>query len=504
MESFLNPNDNHINNNNNLVCQPLTQPNVLQHNNAMQQQQQQQPFQTITTQTTDAQVVPFPVMGASAAVAIPTPIVPLPPHVAIMAPTVLPPNLLAMPSNLSGGGENNNTNHITNSSSGIPPPPQQQQQQQQQFILPTDPQQQLLWHQALTALQQQPLMIASLQQFFLNASQQQPQLTLPPQQQQQQQQQTQAPQVPANLPLIAPQQSIKSEMKFPMVHSNFNNNGIASVVSLASGGSNPPPAAASMQQQYQQQQQPIEEEDKPPTIKSEEDLKKMSQAERRRYERNLREQQRSYKISQQIKQLRDVLNESNVPFRPNKYSILLSVAEYIRQLQARAIMLDSEHQRLLDTMRQTNEYVTTGKPIPNSSDEDTVNNNTSNTQYSFAGPIQNINYEAVFQHCPCPLGVATLDGRMLACNRNLEELLGAESGSLAGQSLFLYIRNHQEIFEAMAALLKRSTATIETGEGTLVASQQLLFWCGTLDTLLDHRVGPHCLCVCLFVCLKSG
>jgi hypothetical protein len=83
-------------------------------------------------------------------------------------------------------------------------------------------------------------------------------------------------------------------------------------------------------------------------------------------------------------------------------------------------------------------------------------------------------------------------------------LLGAESGSLAGQSLFLYIRNHQEIFEAMAALLKRSTATIETGEGTLVASQQLLFWCGTLDTLLDHRVGPHCLCVCLFVCLKSG
>jgi PAS domain-containing protein len=477
MESFLNPN-------NNMMCQP---------------QAQQQPSypKTTTTTTTDAPtVVPFPVVtvaGGTPTVAAPAPIAPLP-SVPFMAPTVLAPNLLTMPTNNTTVGNAGNPD-----SSGIQPPPvqTQAQAQQQQFIMPTDPQQQqLIWHQALTALQQQPLMMASLQQFFLNAAQQQqqqaqpqtlPQPSLPPQQ-------PQPPQVLANLPLIAPQNN-KNEINFPMVDTNYihnTNKGIASVVSLSSGFN--PAATASVsasmqrQQQQQQQQQPMEEEDKPPTIKSEEDLRKMSQAERRRYERNLREQQRSYKISQQIKHLRDVLNESNVPFRPNKYSILLSVAEYIRQLQARAIMLDSEHQRLLDTMRQTNEYVTSGKPIPTASDDDTATGSNNNNQYSFAGPVQNINYEAVFQNCPCPLGVATLDGRMLACNRYLEELLGAESGSIAGQSLFLYIRNHQEIFEAMAALLKRSTATIETGEGTLVASQQLLFWCGTLDTLLDQRV----------------
>ena len=93
----------------------------------------------------------------------------------------------------------------------------------------------------------------------------------------------------------------------------------------------------------------------PPQEKSAAILEKMSASERRRYDRNLREQRRSYHISQQIKELRDVLQQSNVPFRPNKYSILVSVAEYIQQLQGRAIMLDSEHERLINTIRSTTE-----------------------------------------------------------------------------------------------------------------------------------------------------
>ena len=59
---------------------------------------------------------------------------------------------------------------------------------------------------------------------------------------------------------------------------------------------------------------------KGPPEKDDAELEKMNPAERRRYERNLREQQRSYRISQQIKQLRDVLEESKIPFKPNKFS----------------------------------------------------------------------------------------------------------------------------------------------------------------------------------------
>ena len=67
------------------------------------------------------------------------------------------------------------------------------------------------------------------------------------------------------------------------------------------------------------------------------DVESMPPAERRRHERNLREQQRSYRISQQIKELREVLTESSVPFKPNKYSILLSVVDYIKQLKKKLI-----------------------------------------------------------------------------------------------------------------------------------------------------------------------
>eukprot|EP00957_Ditylum_brightwellii_P153489 11681359-Ditylum_brightwellii.AAC.1 len=89
----------------------------------------------------------------------------------------------------------------------------------------------------------------------------------------------------------------------------------------------------------------------------------MSAEDKRRYERNLREQQRSYKISQQIKELRTVLAESHIPFKPNKFSILLSVVEYIKQLQQRSIVLDNEHKKLIMTIQQTKEMVERGEVV---------------------------------------------------------------------------------------------------------------------------------------------
>lgn len=249
----------------------------------------------------------------------------------------------------------------------------------------------------------------------------------------------------------------------------------------------------------------------PPTEKSAADLEKMTAAERRRYERNLREQQRSYRISQQIKELRDVLQESNVPFRPNKYSILVSVAEYIQQLQSRAIMLDSEHQRLINTIRCTTEALdgkgssSRGTSLTSSSDDGAEDNNTNNmattvsTNNKFSGDmfpdamlVQGIEYQSVFQHCPFPLGVATLDGRVLASNQEFEKLLNPnrETSSMTDKCFFIYIRNHQEIFESMANLLKQSTATIEAREGSGTDLHPLLFWRGKVVTSRNETVRP--------------
>eukprot|EP00429_Kryptoperidinium_foliaceum_P055057 CAMPEP_0176099000 /NCGR_PEP_ID=MMETSP0120_2-20121206/49645_1 /TAXON_ID=160619 /ORGANISM="Kryptoperidinium foliaceum, Strain CCMP 1326" /LENGTH=515 /DNA_ID=CAMNT_0017433023 /DNA_START=146 /DNA_END=1689 /DNA_ORIENTATION=+ len=198
------------------------------------------------------------------------------------------------------------------------------------------------------------------------------------------------------------------------------------------------------------------QEDKPPQEASQEELDRMTPAERRRYERNLREQQRSYKISQQIKELRDVLSESNVPFKPNKYSILLSVVDYIKQLQARAIMLDAEHQKLITTLRQTNDMIATGT-TPSSADETDANNTSSNSDSSSDNEmlfVQGLDYRSVFSQCPAALGVAALDGRILECNPEFQALLGFPRETILKQSLFNLVQNHQDIFRAMAEMLK--------------------------------------------------
>jgi len=231
---------------------------------------------------------------------------------------------------------------------------------------------------------------------------------------------------------------------------------------------------------------------KGPTIKDEAELEKMTPAERRRYDRNLREQQRSYRISQQIKVLRDTLEESKIPFKPNKFSILVSVVEYIKQLQTRAIMLDAEHQKLIDTIRQTNDMVNSGQ-FPSSVDsvddcamvDPVVSSDNDVSELSLAA-AKEMNFQSVFQCCPAGVAVCSLDGRILTCNKSFESSLGVKEDEVLQQSMFIYIRNHQDIFEAMADLLKRSSVASEAGEGVVRASH-LLFWCGHVMSLHNKK-----------------
>ena len=238
-------------------------------------------------------------------------------------------------------------------------------------------------------------------------------------------------------------------------------------------------------------------------------------------------------------------------------------------------MLDAEHERLIQTIRSTTEATTCGTShdnitnnnnnnnIGNSengslsftsnskeimddpvaayrcsshNDENTnINNNNNNsivnddrpTRTTTSHPdsllfVPGIDYEAAFVHCPYPLGVATLDGRLIAVNREFERLLNPsytavvvptkqyhfdndvlldsgtsmtstsstnhDTNTMIDQSFFVFIRNHQEIFEAMAALLKQSTASIERGEGTITNSPNLLFWHGQVVSSRNESV----------------
>lgn len=232
----------------------------------------------------------------------------------------------------------------------------------------------------------------------------------------------------------------------------------------------------------------------------------MTPAERRRYERNLREQLRSYRISQQIKELRDVLSESNVPFKPNKYSILLSVVDYIKQLQSRAIMLDSEHGKLITTIRQTNEMVSSGKaPANTTSDDFNVSNSSDSGGEGDMLFVKGLDYQSIFDQCPAALGIAALDGRILECNAEFQTLLGFPRDDLLKQSLFNLVQNHQDIFQAMAQMLKNAeepaNAQVSGGNDGAAASgkgdsivpplSQNRFWTGVVTSKRNLQVSKE-------------
>jgi PAS domain S-box-containing protein len=173
---------------------------------------------------------------------------------------------------------------------------------------------------------------------------------------------------------------------------------------------------------------------------------------KRRQDRNLREQQRSQKITQQITELREVLAASNVPFKPDKYSTLVTVSDYIKDLQTKVTLLDAEHQRLLATISKTNEIVS-NQYVPASA---TGENPPGGGSYfgadalgggGGASPcetgmfpeetsedtmlvVSGIDYRCIFTKCGVALAVASVDGRFLDCNHEFERLSGYQRGEL--------------------------------------------------------------------------
>jgi PAS domain-containing protein len=159
---------------------------------------------------------------------------------------------------------------------------------------------------------------------------------------------------------------------------------------------------------------------------------------KRRSDRNLREQKRSQKITEQIDQLREVLAAASVRFKPDKFSTLISVVEYVKQLQTRSTMLDTEHKNLVDTISRTNEMVnesylpasaTGGGGSSHSSDNKTDCDTSLNAQPDSAVSsgsdiynddemvfVRNVDYRCIFDRCGVPLAVASIDGRLLDCN----------------------------------------------------------------------------------------
>lgn len=191
-----------------------------------------------------------------------------------------------------------------------------------------------------------------------------------------------------------------------------------------------------------------------------------SNVQKKRQEKNIREQKRSQQISQQIKELRQVLTESKVPFQKNKYSILMSVVDYIKNLQKRANLLDSEHGKLIHTIQQTSEFVNNG--MIHHQDEENVNvGNDAELLY-----VQGLDYKAIFEQCVFPIAVAALDGRFLTFNQQFGALAGLNQESTVTLFGLLQDVDADEVFRALGSLLKYSDSEGSRTSGNDSNNQQ--------------------------------
>ena len=145
--------------------------------------------------------------------------------------------------------------------------------------------------------------------------------------------------------------------------------------------------------------------------------------------------------------------------------------------------------------------------------------------------VKGIDYRSVFEQCPAALGIAALDGRILECNTEFQTLLGfSRRDDLMKQSLFNLVRNHQDIFRAMAQMLKtaeepqkteplantapapsndKSDPNTEMNADTKEnAISKDRFWTGPVTSKLDAKVSStrfhYCLAFFVFVfCISS-
>lgn len=238
---------------------------------------------------------------------------------------------------------------------------------------------------------------------------------------------------------------------------------------------------------------------------------------KRRNDRNHREQQRSQQIAQQIGYLRDMLSAANVQFKPDKYSTLVTVADFIKSLQERAELLDSEHKKLLNTIMQTTNAVNS-QLLPQGSSSESMkvsdffdDGKVSPLHDDDVPPfVSSLDYKAVFECCPVASAITSIDGRFLDCNHDFEELSGFAKfelvssskderlpGGLAGakkparsMSLFNTVRReHMEgVFLAMSDMLKIPFTDFQAAESSVEGGRDVDTWSGVVTLVRKEGV----------------
>ncbi|GMI01385.1 hypothetical protein TrVE_jg10716 [Triparma verrucosa] len=166
----------------------------------------------------------------------------------------------------------------------------------------------------------------------------------------------------------------------------------------------------------------------------------------KREERNLREKERSFKISAQISMLRDLLSSGGVAVpKGTKSSVLTEAANYIRVLQQHRFNSEIDRQNLVQEIRRMNsgqmgvkaqvavrQAVSVNMGLPPTPPPPPPPPHPTPTP---PGMTPN-DYNAVFQYSLIPMAIATMGGSFLECNRSFATLSGFPREVLSTMTVF--------------------------------------------------------------------
>jgi PAS domain-containing protein len=186
---------------------------------------------------------------------------------------------------------------------------------------------------------------------------------------------------------------------------------------------------------------------------SPEELQKMASDVRRRYERNQREKQRSFKISKQIKDLQSVLTELHVPYKNNKCAVLTSAVSFIKEVQEenqRSLLHNNAMKRIISnsTMIAQERGGIDGSLSTGMTESGTSPSNHPDPHHAMrtnftsgASRSKPLDYEAIFRCTLVPMGMVNGEtGTILDCNDQFLSVSGHSEEGLIGKDIRTFLK----------------------------------------------------------------
>lgn len=214
----------------------------------------------------------------------------------------------------------------------------------------------------------------------------------------------------------------------------------------------------------------------------------------KREERNLREKERSFKISRQIQMLRDLLNNGGVAVpKGTKSSVLTEAANYIRALQQHRFNSEVDRQNLVNKIRSMNsgemgpQVQIAVREAVDSIDETTAASAPPQPQHLGMGQTAGApgvppsgqpmallppqpqpqnpsklhpdDYSTLFNCSTIPMAIATMGGSFIECNKAFEDVSGFPKSVLLAMTIFNVTSppSLQEAFESISKMIPRGT-----------------------------------------------